>query len=251
MATLLWNFDPCLTVSFFWKVAKPAAIYIYIYPFMSKPKDVQDLTVSCAGLTCSSQIRWHQPLFLLRLHLSFPSLDQNNGKGRLIGETDAGPRQMTLAVYDAKIIEIIEIVISFICGIWETADPRLRPRRLVMFDFSCASACNPPNPGANTVKAIGTLHILELLKQSIEIGPSSRKEMERVQYIKTDQTISNHSIHMRHHSICLWRYARWTWRTLRSAMLRQHSRLLWVAVHFLRNSIAAVQKSIWIAKKIG
>ena len=23
-----------------------------------------------------------------------------------------------------------------------------------MFDFSCASACNPPNPGANTVKAI-------------------------------------------------------------------------------------------------
>lgn len=25
----------------------------------------------------------------------------------------------------------------------------LRP---VMFDFSCASACNPPNPSANTVK---------------------------------------------------------------------------------------------------
>lgn len=28
-----------------------------------------------------------------------------------------------------------------------------------MFDFSCASACNPPNPAANTVKALPGLNI--------------------------------------------------------------------------------------------
>jgi hypothetical protein len=78
-----------------------------------------------------------------------------------------------------------------------SSDPRPRPRRLVMFDFSCASACNPPNPGANTVKAIGTLHIFEA-SERIHRGRAVFQQEKSTLH----QTISNHSVHMRHDSFC-------------------------------------------------